>query len=154
MYQQIFQEERLKFNLDTSFSYPYNTLKTRIRRDNLSGDGRKSPLSSIEPKLLLLIRCMNNIKHTLTVSEGIALANDLISNTSVQQKLIDWKLKRKTYHKDINDFGKIGFSCFHRFMKTYKYEIKRKSISKYAIDRTNFTIYLNFSDMYDHIEKF
>ena len=38
-------------------------------------------------------------------------------------------------------------------MKQYKYEINRKAICKYSIDRTNFTSYLNFSDMYKHIEK-
>ena len=33
----------------------------------------------------MLIKCMNNIKHSLSLSDGIALVNDLIQNTPVQK---------------------------------------------------------------------
>ena len=38
-------------------------------------------------------------------------------------------------------------------MKRHRNELRSKTVSQYAIDRSNFTTYLNFSDMYNHIEK-
>ena len=51
-------------------------------------------MSRIEPKLIQVILYMGNIKWTLTISEGIMLANDLIANTKTQQDLVEWKRKK------------------------------------------------------------
>ena len=85
LFQSIHDDEKEKFNLKDKFKYPYSTMRSRIRRDRLKAEGNDSPLKPIEKKLLMLIKCMNNIKHSLSLSDGIALVNDLIQNTPVQK---------------------------------------------------------------------
>ena len=84
---QILEEEQINSNLKLSFRIPNNTfLRSRKRRKNLSGKGRKSPphTAKIEPKLVVPMKCMNNIKRSITMSEGIAIANNLIISMYIQ----------------------------------------------------------------------
>ena len=153
LFNKIHDNKKRKYNLKTDFRYPYSSMRSRIRRNQLKGNGKESPLKPIEKKILVLIKCMNNIKHSLSLTDGIDLVNDLIHNTPIQQRLIDWKISKNIYHKDMSQLGKIGYAYFKFFLKRYKNHIREKSISKYAIDRSNFTNFLNFSDMYDHIQE-
>ena len=71
----ILEEERINYSLKLSFTFPYNPMQTRIKRNSLSAKGRQSPFTEIEPKLLLLVKSMNNIKRSLTLAEGVSLTN-------------------------------------------------------------------------------
>lgn len=128
-------------------------MKSRIKADSLDGNGKKSPVSDIEPKLVALILCMSNIKRTLTMSQVLELANDLIKNTETQIRLIEWKKKRKVYHNDSSSLGTLGMSFLREFISRNDHLINKKTLSQYSIDRSNFSNYLNFSDMYNHIQK-
>ena len=128
-------------------------MRTRIRADRLKADGRDSPVIAIEPKLVALILCMANIKRTLTLSQVLSLANDLIRNTETQKRLIQWKIDRKIYHNDLSNLGVLGINYLRRFLSQNGRLLQTKTLSMYAIDRSNFTNYLNFCDMYFHIQK-
>ena len=91
-------------------------MKSRIKADSLDGNGKKSPVSDIEPKLVALILCMTNIKRTLTMSQVLELANDLIKNTETQIRLIEWKKQRKVYHNDSSSLGTLGMSFLREFI--------------------------------------
>ena len=95
---------------------------------------------------------MSKLKRSLTVSEALLLINELISGTTIQQQLIEWKRYHKIYQKNPDDMGKVGKMWWYSFLKQNSLLIKSKSGKKYALDRSNFTTYLNFKDMYDHIE--
>ena len=153
IFTKIFNEEKQSFKLNDTFDYPYDSLRTRIKRGKLRSNGRDSPLKPIEPKILMLIKCMNNIKRSLTLTDGINLVNDLIKDTPVQKALIEWKMKRKCIPNNEINLGKIGLGYFQNFLSRHWMYLKQKSISEYAIDRSNFTTYLNFADMYNHIER-
>ena len=47
----------------------------------------------IEKTFIELLLVMAKLKRSLTVSECIDLANDLISGTTTQNKSIQWKIK-------------------------------------------------------------
>ena len=143
----------MNFKLDGTFNYPFETMRTRIKRGRLDGRGRESPMIGIEPKLISMILCMSNIKRSLNVSDGLRLANDLIEDTPTQKKLCQWKKERNIYHCKIEDFNKVGLAYWHRFLKRYKHLLRSKVTSAYSVDRSNFTTYLNFIDMYLHIKK-
>ena len=153
IFRNIFNQEKIAFDLDDSFTYPFETMRTRIKSDKLNADGRGSPVAAIEPKLVSLILCMSTIKRTLCLSSVLNLANDLIQNTETQKRLIEWKLKKKIYHCDESNLGKLGVGYLKCFIKRYRHLLHRRTISMYAIDRSNFTTYLNFCDMYHHIEQ-
>ena len=77
------------------------------------------------------------------MSESIRLANELIDGTLTQKKIIAWKKKYKIFHKNPDDYGKVGISYWLNFMKRKGHLLKSKRGKKYAIDRSNFTSYLN-----------
>ena len=153
LFQNILETKMQNYDVGDDFWYPYLTMLARINRDSLDGNGSQSPMSRIEPKLIQLILCMSNIKRTLTVSEGLMLANDLIAGTKTQEDLIKWKTKKKIYHNDDSTMGTVGWNYFRGFLKRHEYDLRGKKLSSYNIDCANFTNFLIFFDMYLHIEE-
>ena len=81
------------------------------------------------------------------------LINDIIDGTDLQKRLINWKIKHRIYSKNDGDIGKVGLNYWRNFMIRNGHKIRSKNGKKYAVDRSNFTSYLNFKDMYDQIEE-
>ena len=148
----IVSDEKRKLNLGNNFKFPYHTAISRIRRLSLKGDGTQSPLIMIENKIIDIMLCMSKIKRALTVSEALRLINELIDNTPIQQELISWKLKMKIYYKNKKDLGTVGYKWWNNFLKRNHDRLRSKAGKKYGYNRSNFTTYLNFCDMYNHIE--
>ena len=141
-----------QYNLPSTFSFPYKTATARLGRSGLDGSGNKSPLLPVENEFVSLILCMSKIKRALTVSEGLRLINELIDGTEIQQQLIAWKIKRKIYCHNEIDLGRVGTSYWRGFLNRNSSQIKSKVARKFAFDRSNWTTYLNFRDMYLHIK--
>ena len=153
MFHLIVQEEKIKFNLHPHFKFLHETARSRIKRGRPNGDGKALPMQEIESKILQLILCMSNIKRSLTSSEGLMLVNDVINGTVTKDKLIEWKKTHKIYHSPGTDIASLGRSYWSSFLKRHAHQLRSKTFSQYAINRTNFTNYLNFFVMYEHIEK-
>ena len=60
----------------------------------LQGGGDKTLMASVEPHLVELICAMAEIRRSLTASEAVALAYDLISGTDTEIQIIEWKRAR------------------------------------------------------------
>ena len=146
-------EERVNHGLSDKFKFSYFTALSRIRRKNLSGNGTGSPLLEIEDELVDLILCMSKIKWSLSVSEGLHLCNQLIADTDIQKKLIDFKLSRNIFSEVPEDLGTVGRHYWKKFLKRNKQRIRSKTPKKIALDRTQWTTYMNFDDMYHHVEE-
>ena len=152
IFSDIVAEEIIKLGLHANFQFPFRTALSRIRRLSFHGEGGYCPLVKIEQKIIDLLLCMSKIKRSLTVSESLKLINELIDGTKMQQCLIDWKIKHKIYYKSIDDLGRVGHAWWRKFLLRNNHLLRSKSGKKYAFDRSNFSTYLNFSDMYEHIE--
>ena len=142
-----------KFLLSNKFHYPYPTALSRIRRCKLNGDGIYCPLYRAEHKFVKLILVMSKMKRSLNVSDGLNLINDIIAGTELQKQLIEWKKLHHCYYQSEIDLGKVGLKYWRGFMSRNGNKLKSKNGRKYAVDRSNFTSYLNFKDMYDQIEE-
>ena len=70
----------------------------------------------------------------------------------MQEQLIEWEIAHRIYTKNPEDMGRVGPGYSFNFMKRKKHLIKSKSGKRYLLDRSNFTTYLNFRDLYNHIE--
>ena len=151
-FKEIVAEFRCKYDLPNEFNVPYRTVQTRVYRNRLEGNGRQSPLHRIEDNVISLIITMSKLKRSLKSSEGLKLINDLINNTQIQQDLINWKRSRRISNKNGEYTGTVGNRYWRRFLKRNRHRIRSKSGKKYAIDRADWTTYLNFWDMYNHIE--
>ena len=151
IFRDVMERARVQYKLAESFHLPYETVLSRIRRNNLSGDGHYTPLLPVENKIVELIVCMSKLKRSLKASEGLRLVNELIDGTLIQQRLIDWKDKMNIYSNSLEDRGKVGMSYWRSFMHRNSHIIRSKPGCQFSVDRSNWSNYLNFRDMYLHI---
>ena len=153
IYKKVFEQEVHRHHLPSTFKFPYNTVLSRISRSSLNAEGSHCPLIFIEDQIVDILLCMSKIKRALSVAEGLRLINELIRKTEIQQRLIDWKIAHRIYTKKPEDMGRVGTAYWFNLMKRKKHLLRTKKGRKYGLDRANFTTYLNFRDMYDHIEN-
>ena len=111
------------------------------------------PMIKVEDKLVGLIIQLARIRHLLTSSSYLQLANDFISRTQTEKDVIDFKTKY--YFNNSKDDERLSYrGYFKGFKKRNDHRIVSKRGQNYEMDRDNCTTYHNFSNMYDHsIEK-
>ena len=51
---------------------------------------------------------MSKIKISMLVAEVLYLCNELIKETEIQQKLIEFEISRNIYAENPNDLGRVG----------------------------------------------
>jgi len=116
----IIAEEKVKFGLkDVQISE--ETIRTRVKRGQthtISGRGLRSPLEEIENVFVEFFIQMSSFKRSLSVVEGIALVNSIISGTKYEQYVKDFQ--EKFCHgtmKDETTKGMVGEAYWANFMK-------------------------------------
>ena len=108
------------------------TVRSRIKRKNITGmnDSTYSPIAEAEKYIAETIIQMAKIKCPLSVSACIQLANSMISGTTHQKKLVEFKKKR-----NFNKTNDLGSAWFRGFVKRNPAVITRKAV-KFAINRS------------------
>ena len=81
-----------------------------------------------------------------TPSEAVQLINSLIEGTQVQRDLI-W-FKSKYSH---GSTGKVGVGYWTAFKKRNKDKIRSKKGKRFELNRSNWSTYRNFNQMYDQV---
>ena len=125
------------------------TVRSRMKRNNITGknDCINSPIAAAEKYIAETIIQMAKIKRPLSVSACIQLANSMISGTTHQKKLVEFKKKRK-----FNETNGLGHAWFKGFCKRNPAVITRKAV-KFSINRAEWCNKENFQIMYDSIYK-
>ena len=124
-----------------------DTIRRRVRRKStfVTHRGPASPLAAIELTVVKIIIQMARIRQSLTQAKGLALVNSLINGTDLQKELIKWKSNNTT-----NSVGSVGSKYWKNFMTRHNNKIRSKRGKKYSLDRSNWTTWSNFDDMYRH----
>jgi len=104
---------------------------------NLKGSGQVSPLQNIEPQIVEVLIQMSRICETLTPSRAIALINDMIIGTSYP-----------TNTTDPDDSKEISYKYWLNFKKRNSDRIITTKGQKYELERSNWTTYQDFAQMY------
>jgi hypothetical protein len=154
--QEILEEVKIRHNLPSDFTVSNQTLKTRLKRKQLSlpldnKNGPLTPLASIEPNLVNMAKQMAKCRIPLTCGQGIMMINSCIEGTESQKKLIEFKQRIKS-DQDSDSLGTVGSGYWKAFLKRHANELELKKAVKYELERDNFVTYANFSEMYDAIE--
>ena len=136
----------------TNLRVSFETISSRVKRKSIQAKYILSPLHDLEKDIVSLIICMSKMKRSLRTSDGLRLINDLIKGTDKQKELIEYKIERKIYGVNQSAYGSVGKKYWWGFMKRNRHRIRSKSGKKYAVDRSYWSSYLNFNDMYSHIE--
>ena len=121
-----------------------NTIRSRKSTVICQGGGSETLMYEVEPHLVELICAMARIRRCLTTTESIALANDLISGTDLEKKIIEWKKKRMEY---IPSSPVLGKKYWLLFKKRWSHKLVTKRGQKFAMDRSNSLTYANVKQM-------
>ena len=62
-------------------------------------------------------------------------------------------MKKRTFNKSEQQLGCVGEGYWRNFLKRNYYRLRSKAGKKFGHDRANFSGYLNFWDMYEHIAR-
>jgi len=90
------------------------------------------------------------IRASLTPSDGIRLIKSSIIDTAVQKDLIVWNHK---YSHIRHNVDQVGAGYRQGFMRRNKHLIVSRKGQKYELNRSNWTTYKNFAQMYESIEE-
>ena len=85
---------RVKRGLPSNVRIPMSTIRNRTKSITMTESGSETLMAPIEPHLVELICTMGQIRRSLTASESLSLANDLIYGTQVEEDVIKWKKRR------------------------------------------------------------
>jgi len=128
-------------------------VRQRVKRNsNGSHAGQMSPMIEIEPYLIELITKLANMRTPITTSQGLELANSLISGTSTEEQLITWKKKNCAAFR-VNGNVRLGKGYWQAFMKRNKHLIRSKKTVKFDDKRAQWCTYDNMVDMYTEVYK-
>ena len=106
----------------------------------LQGDGPVSLMASVEPHLIELNCAMAEIRRCLTISEALALGNDLIRGTETEKKIIEWRKSQQEYNKDSPLLGRKWWKLFKNRWALW---LVTKRGQKFALDQSSALTYSN-----------
>jgi len=93
---------------------------------------------------------MSGFKWSLSIAEGIALVNSIISGTKYKQCVKDFQEKFCVgTMKAETTKGMVGEAYWANFMKRHSQDLCAKCGEKFAGNCTNWSTYQNFKQMYD-----
>jgi hypothetical protein len=156
-YNKIFNEVKSRRNLPDSFKFPYSTAKKRMRTKTLlDGDcipiGKQSPLYAIEKDIVDLLIILSKIGSPVSRGNAIRLINEMIDGTIHQQRLKTYK-KSRGFQQSEKEMGCVTQKYWYRFLEKYQHKITSKKGRRYELDRSKWTRYKNFHNMYTCIEE-
>ena len=149
---QLIDEIKTKNNIPSNVDIKPSTIKKRILRGNIFSEGvggHRSPLLPLEPVFVSAIVQMARIRQSLTPSQGLALVNGMIEGTREQANLISFKEKYCISTEE--DMGKVGRGYWRGFRKRNNHLLVSKRGQKYELDRSMWSTYANFKQMYDQV---
>ena len=110
-------------------------------------------MKAIEEYLVSILNQMAKMRQPLCISEGLALANSLVVGTKWEKEIIEFKTKRgwSQFDDEGNKKELLGKKWYQRFWKRNSHIIERKATQKFAKDRSEWSVYRNFAQMYDEV---
>jgi len=115
--------------------------------------GTAPPLKPIEEYIVSMLNEMARMRQPLCVSEGLVLAKALIEGTEWEQRLLEFKTIRGWKQEKENGEKKplLGKKWYRGFFKRNTHLLEKKAAQKFAKDRSEWSVYRNFEQMYDEV---
>jgi hypothetical protein len=156
-FQSIHDDVKKLRNLPDTFDFKFTAARKRISSSTVLDKqsipvGNQSPLRDAEDQIIKLIVLLGSLGSPLTCGQGVFLINDLIKNTTHQKRLIEWK-HRQGIIQAPEELGKIGSNYWYAFLRRNADKIQTKKGRKFELDRSKWTKYRNFKQMYDDVEN-
>lgn len=151
----LIEEKKQQYNLN-DVTISKSLVRQRIQKNRLvcnKHSGTLTPIAPVEKYLVAIIQSMSRLRQPLNVSQGLALANSLVQGTEWEQIILDFKKKRgwKETASDGEKNQVLGQAWYRGFWKRNKHLLERKKGQKFARERSEWSVYRNFVQMYDEV---
>ena len=139
--------------MPADFEINFGSIRKRFLRGNPTsyGKGPNSPSRHLEAALVDLLLLLADMNKPLTCGEGVKLANEMIKDTDLQGKIIEFK-KKLSHHCDENgrnsDGLVLGSAWWRAFMKRHGDQLTSAKGRKFSLNREQWVTYDNFLNMY------
>ena len=107
---------------------------------------------AIEPYMVELIHQLAQMRNPISVSDGLRLANSLISGTKIGDSVNSWRQTHSSAYRS-NKNPKLGMGYWRGFMKRNKDLVTAKHGVKFESKRADWCTYNNFEAMYEQVYK-
>jgi len=112
--------------------------------------GPDSPIKSIEPIIVELCKCLNQMNAPLDCGQVLMLTNDLIETTGTKEKCLEF-VKKNCGIDESAETHKLGAGYWRGFMSRNRHELETKHRTKFSSLRSKWCTYENFEWMYDSV---
>ena len=129
-----------------------STIVNRVSQKMGHRHGRVSPMLAIEPYMVELIHQLARMRNPISVSDGLRLANSLISGTKIGVSINSWRQTHSSAYRS-NKNPKLGMGYWRGFMKRNKDLVTAKHGVKFESKRADWCTYNNFEAMYEQVYK-
>ena len=154
-FEKIIEEARKKFDA-TECSLSIKTVQSRFRRGNLlvHHRGTNSPMPPLEPDLLEIVLQKGQMNQSLTVGEGLQLANSMIkSGSEVEKKVIAYLQSRKQHAGPDGSTTRIpgsllGSGYWAGFRRRHRHLLVSKRGVQFGHNRSEWCKYENLKTIY------
>ena len=143
----IVNEEEEKAGLSVN-SISLDTIRSRVKRGNPTAisESRLSPISELEPIISEFCIRLAKMGRPLTKTTVIELANDLISDTDSQSRIVKFKEERK-----LKNTEKLGDAWYRGFLHRYEDVLSRNGSAIKDTKRRTWVTRDNFLYMYENV---
>jgi len=93
------EQKQKEFGFDTGkpdHNVTVSMVESRMKRNRIQIEGptgQRSPLYSIEPRLVMFLKLASDCNQEMTEAEILDFVNTYISGSKLEQEIIDWKLR-------------------------------------------------------------
>jgi hypothetical protein len=152
----VISEKKVAFQL-TDVEVTKSCIRQRLKKKIATAThcGTPSPIAAVEDYIVSILQQMAKMRQPLNVSEGLSLANALVEGTEWEEKVTEFKMKRgwKPYGHDGKNKPVLGPKWYKGFFKRHAHILEKKKGQKFSKDRSEWSIYRNFVQMYDEVYK-
>ena len=107
---------------------------------------------AIEPYMVELIHQLAQMRNPISVSDGLRLANSLISGTKIGDSVNSWRQTHSSPYQS-NKIPKLGMGYWRGFMKRSRELVTAKRGVKFESKRADWCSYDNFKAMNEQVYK-
>ena len=116
-----------------------STIVNRVSQKMGHRHGRVSPMLAIEPYMVELIHQLARMRNPISVSDGLRLANSLISGTKIGDSVNSWRQTHSSAYRS-NKNPKLGMGYWTGFIKRNKELVTARLGVKFESKRADYGI--------------
>jgi hypothetical protein len=122
----IIKRAKQKHGVEDTVEIKQETIRSRVKRDNTSGDRLQTPMATVEPFLLAMCIAAKHNDIPFNQDKFLQVANSLIQGKPIEQEVIAFKKKHCGF-EDTGNGAQLGRRYYELFKQRHAETINSKT---------------------------